>query len=168
MADPKTHLRDWLRDAHAMERQAISMLSAQADRLETYPELRAAVRRHLEETRTQAERLAECLKTLGEDTSTVKDLGGRLAAFAQGLGGMMAEDEAVKGGLAAYAFEQMEIGAYRVNIAAAEAAGEPGIARVLEDILREEMAMADWLYDHLPDLAVDFVGRDAVDAPAKR
>lgn len=168
MASPKEHLRDWLRDAHAMEQQAISMMTSQVERLETYPELRAAIARHLEETRSQADRLAECLTLLGDDTSTLKDLTGRLVAFGQGLTGMMVEDEAVKGALASYAFEHMEIGSYRVNVAAAEAAGEATIARVLEQIMKEEMAMADWLYEHLPRITAEFVTRDAVDAPAKR
>lgn len=45
------HLNDWLRDAHAMEKQAETMLTAQAERLEHYPELRARIVQHIEETR---------------------------------------------------------------------------------------------------------------------
>tara|TARA_R100000049_G_C1878897_1_gene35970 strand:+ start:207 stop:329 length:123 start_codon:yes stop_codon:yes gene_type:complete len=35
------YLEDWLRDAHAMEKQAEEMLKAQAKRIEHYPALRA-------------------------------------------------------------------------------------------------------------------------------
>lgn len=168
MADPRDHLRDWLRDAHAMEQQAITMLNAQVDRLETYPELRAAISQHLAQTRTQATRLGDCLTQLGDDTSALKDLTGRMVAFGQGMAGMLVEDEVVKGALASYAFEQMEIGSYRLMVAAADAAGEPAIARVLEEILAEEQTMADWLYANLPTITVEFMARDAADAPAKR
>ncbi len=55
MADtPQDHLLDWLRDAHAMEEQAITMLEAQASRLENYPALRRRVQEHLHQTRAQA------------------------------------------------------------------------------------------------------------------
>ncbi|MBK5960204.1 hypothetical protein CCR97_18640 [Rhodoplanes elegans] len=45
-------LLDWLRDAHAMEKHAEQMLSNTASRLEHYPELRAKIERHLEQTVT--------------------------------------------------------------------------------------------------------------------
>lgn len=34
---------DWLRDAHAMEKQAESMLEAMAKRIDNYPDLRARI-----------------------------------------------------------------------------------------------------------------------------
>ncbi len=37
------HYHDWLRDAHAMEKQAKSMLESMASRIDNYPELRAQV-----------------------------------------------------------------------------------------------------------------------------
>lgn len=166
--DPKEHYLDWLRDAHAMEQQAITMLEAQAERLETYPDLRAAVSRHLEETRSQAKSLERCLVRLGEDTSTLKDLTGRLTAFGQGLVGGMVEDEVVKGALSSYTFEHMEIGSYRLLIAAADVVGDLETKAVLEQILEQEVAMADWLYNHLPVVTAEFLLRDASDIEAKR
>lgn len=166
--DPKGHFLDWLRDAHAMEQQAISMLEAQSERLETYPELKAAILRHLDETRIQAQMLERCLVRLGDDTSTFKDMTGRLMAFGQGLVGSMVEDEVVKGALASFAFEEMEIGTYRLMIAAADVVGDAETKAVLEQILDEEVAMADWLYDHLPVVTAEFLRRDAADVAAKR
>ena len=43
MATPRENLLDWLRDAHAMEQQAESMLKGQAERLEHYPELKGRI-----------------------------------------------------------------------------------------------------------------------------
>ena len=45
------HYHDWLRDAHAMEKQAESMLESMASRIDNYPELRARIEQHLSETR---------------------------------------------------------------------------------------------------------------------
>ena len=38
MTTARENLADWLRDAYAMEGQAISLLKTQIDRLENYPE----------------------------------------------------------------------------------------------------------------------------------
>ncbi|HAN7072703.1 TPA: ferritin-like domain-containing protein, partial [Escherichia coli] len=47
------HYHDWLRDAHAMEKQAESMLESMASRIDNYPELRARIEQHLSETKNQ-------------------------------------------------------------------------------------------------------------------
>ena len=49
------HLLAWLRDAHAMEEQAETLLSSQISRLKHYPDLRGKLEEHLEETRRQAQ-----------------------------------------------------------------------------------------------------------------
>jgi Uncharacterized protein conserved in bacteria len=46
------HYHDWLRDAHAMEKQAESMLESMASRIENYPDLRARIEQHSNETKT--------------------------------------------------------------------------------------------------------------------
>jgi ferritin-like metal-binding protein YciE len=118
------HLKDWLRDAHAMEQQAESMLQAQADRLDHYPVLRARIVEHIEETRWQRDQLEGCLSRLDSSPSLVKDMGGRMMAFGQAMAGMMMTDEVVKGSMASYVFENIEIATYTVLIAAAGMAGD--------------------------------------------
>jgi ferritin-like metal-binding protein YciE len=161
MANPEDNFTDWLRDAHAMEKQAETMLTSMAGRLEHYPDLKARIERHVEETRHQAHELESCLERRGVATSAMKDFAGRMAAMGQGLTGMMASDEVVKGAMAGYAFEHMEIAAYRTLIAAAEAVGDAQTKAVCERILAEEVAMADWLEQHLPSVAQTFLQRDA-------
>jgi len=86
------NLNDWLRDAHAMEQQADKMLNAQAERLEHYPALRARIVQHIDETRWQLGQLEECMNRRGISNSVIKDLGGKLAAFGQAMGGMTVSD----------------------------------------------------------------------------
>jgi ferritin-like metal-binding protein YciE len=155
------NLNDWLRDAHAMEAQAEQMLSANASRIENYPELAARVRQHLEETRSQRQRLEACMQRRGISTSTMKDLSGMFSAFMQGAGQSMASDEVVKGAMTSYAFEHFEISAYRCLTAAAETAGDTETARVCGEILREEEAMASWLADQLPSVTRTYLQRAA-------
>lgn len=169
MTERTEHLLDWLRDAHAMERQAEQMLSAQAARLENYPALRQRIELHLEETRGQQQTLEAILRRLGAEPSTMKDLGAKLMAFGQAVGGMTVSDEVVKGAMSGYVFENMEIAAYTVLIAAAGALGDEQTQRDCEGILMQEVAMANWLLENLPELTHAFLERsEAPGVTAKR
>ncbi|EHA13605.1 ferritin-like domain-containing protein [Halomonas sp. HAL1] len=157
------HLVDWLRDAHAMEKQAEKMLQSQAHRLEHYPQLQQRIEEHIEETENQSKKLEHCLTLLGANTSSIKDMGAELTAFGQAVGGMMAEDEVVKGGIASFAFENFEIASYKAIIKAADMASQPEVSQVCKEILQEEIAMADWLSKHLDDTTQQFLERDKDD-----
>jgi ferritin-like metal-binding protein YciE len=155
------NLNDWLRDAHAMEEQADKMLNAQAERLEHYPELRARIVQHIEETRGQRQILDGILTRRGISNSVVKDIGAKLMAFGQSVGGMTVSDEVVKGAMAGYVFENLEIASYTSLIAAAKAAGDTATAASCEQILVQEKAMAAWLLEHLPQITQAFLVRSA-------
>jgi ferritin-like metal-binding protein YciE len=65
----------------------------------------------------------------------------------------------VKGAMASYTFEHMEIAAYRVLIAAAEAVGDAQTKSTCEQILKEELSMASDLEASLPDLTRKYLSR---------
>ncbi|UAW97510.1 ferritin-like domain-containing protein [Halopseudomonas nanhaiensis] len=163
------NLVDWLRDAHAMEQQAETMLKAQSERLEHYPELRARIEEHITETQGQRELIEQCLARYDASPSGIKDFGGKMMAFAQGVGGSIMTDEVVKGAAMGYVFENLEIASYTVLIAAAKEVGDTETQRACETIIEQEIAMAQWLKDHLPQVVSAFLTRDAApDAVAKR
>lgn len=85
MTDPRENLLDWLRDAHAMEQQAERMLKAQASRIDNYPQMKARIEQHLEETRGQQKMLEGCLERLGSSPSALKDTMGMMAAAGQAI-----------------------------------------------------------------------------------
>ena len=163
MTDPREHLLDWLRDAHAMEQQAEQMLKSQASRIDNYPKVKARIEQHLEETLGQQKLLEGCLERLDSSPSAVKDTMGMMAATGQALGGMFASDEIVKGAMASYVFEHMEIASYTSLIAAAQQAGDAETQRVCEQILAQEQAMAQWVIDNLPEVTQAFMLRDATE-----
>jgi ferritin-like metal-binding protein YciE len=162
MASAEERLMEWLRDAHAMEQQAETMLSGVARRIENYPELKAKMEQHLETTRRQAKRVEECIKRHNGSTSTIKDTAAKMVAMGQAMSGLFVGDEIVKGSLANYTFEHMEIAAYRILIAAAEAVGDTETARVCREILREEEEMADWLERNLPSVTQQYLRREEI------
>jgi ferritin-like metal-binding protein YciE len=168
MAHARDNFIAWLRDAHAMEEQAITMLTAQSRRIENYPDLKVRIDLHLEETKAQAAALGKLLERFPTGTSTLKDIAGKLAATAQGLGGIFTKDEVVKAAMASYAFEHVEIASYRVLIAAADELEETEAKAVFEGILQEEIAMAEWLGANLADVTRVFLMRDERELLAKR
>lgn len=159
MSEKREWLVQWLRDAHAMEEQGETMLSGLLNRVENYPELSSRIRQHLEETRAQAARLVRCLDALDEGSSMLKDAAGKLMAMGQAVSGVFAGDEVMKGSLASYTFEHMEIASYTMLVAAAKSLGETEIAAACEQNLREEIAMADWLKQNLPATTQQFLAR---------
>lgn len=159
---------DWLRDAHAMEAQAETMLNAQIGRLETYPAVKMRMEQHLRETEAQRAALRRLLESHGESASGLKDTMGKIMAAGQGLSGVFASDEVMKGALAGYTFEHMEIASYRMLITGAQELGLTDAAAVLEPILQEEIAMADWLGENLAPLTRSFLARSESDLQAKR
>lgn len=159
MSDKREWLIQWLRDAHAMEEQAETMLNGLLNRIENYPELSNRISQHIEETKNQAARLKRCLDSLGEGSSMLKDAAGKLMAMGQAVSGVFAGDEVMKGSLASYTFEHMEIASYTILIAAAKSLGETEVASACEENLREEIAMAGWLKDKLPATTQQFLAR---------
>lgn len=168
MTTPRDTLAAWLRDAHAMEGQAITLLSTQIDRLKNYPEALPRLRSHLEETKAQRAAVEACLERLGESTSSLKDGTMKVAANVQGLMHMMSSDEVLKNALASAAFEQFEAASYKMLACAARAAGEPEIASTCETIMEQEVAMADWVWGELEPITEKYLKREAVGAEAKR
>lgn len=103
------HYHDWLRDAHAMEKQAESMLESMAGRIDNYPDLRARIEQHVNETKRQITVLEEILDRNEISRSVIKDSMSKMAALGQSIGGMFPSDEIVKGSISGYVFEQFEI-----------------------------------------------------------
>ncbi|GAB3086479.1 ferritin-like domain-containing protein [Bordetella muralis] len=160
---------DWLRDAHAMEEQAETMLKSMASRIENYPDLHQRIQRHIEETREQQRLVRSCIERRGGDTSMLKDLTAKAMATFQGFSGVFASDEVVKGSLFSFAFENLEIAAYSQLKEAAAFVGDVETAEICERILLEERAMAQWLEHNSPALVRHFLARaQNPEAQAKR
>ncbi|MCV2958401.1 DUF892 family protein, partial [Escherichia coli] len=106
------HYHDWLRDAHAMEKQAEKMLESMASRIENYPELRSRIEQHISETKNQLSQLESILDRNNISRSVIKDSMSKMAAFGQSIGGIFPSDEIVKGSISGYVFEQFEIACY--------------------------------------------------------
>ncbi|MEG3150112.1 DUF892 family protein [Sphingomonas sp. ZT3P38] len=146
-----------LRDAHAVEHQALALMDRQLDRLENYPEVEQRMRSHRLETEHQIERLDLILERMGESHSALKDtalaLSGNMAALAHTLAG----DEILKNSFANFAFENFEAASYKALITVAEHGSFADAIPLLRETLEEELAMAQFCDDVLPRVTRRFL-----------
>lgn len=141
-----------LRNAHAVEKQALSIMTPQVARLEHYPEVAERLRLHIDETNGQIERLDELLASFETSGSALKDaalsMSGGMAAITHSFAG----DEIVKNSFANFAFEHFEIAAYKSLLVLAEDGGFAQAMTPLRQTLDEEQSMARWIDEALPSV----------------
>lgn len=160
-----TSLRDTyitgLRNAHALEAQAIQLCERQVERLENYPEMRERLREHLDESRRQQERIERILQGLGTSHSTLKDIGTSIMGNLAAIGQAVMQDEVMKNTFSTYAFEHFEIASYRALLEMADAAGDSIGPPLLQQSLEEEIRMAEWIDQHLRQNVRRYIEREA-------
>ena len=156
----KDHLIAWLRDAHAMEAATIDNLERLIGRIkDDYPQLKSQLQRHLEVSRRQREEIERQLKQLGSDTSTLKDLAMRLSGRLEPLLAGVTPDDLPKHCIAAHGWEHFEIGSYRSMLGAAQEMGMTDLQQMCERFIREEQEMAQFLFEHLPEITRQYLQR---------
>jgi ferritin-like metal-binding protein YciE len=149
-----------LRNAHAMEVQARELMERQSERLSDYPEVQARAQTHLRETEGQLNRLEQCLSSMGESSSTLKDTTQSVMGNMMALGHSMAGDEILKNTFANNAFEHFEIAAYKSLLTLCGPAGADSARALLEQSLKEEEAMAAWVDDNIPIVTLAYLDRE--------
>jgi len=161
--DLTMQLRKYLADAHAIEQQAIEMLS-KAPELGGDTQLSHLYEEHLVETREHAEMVKARLDALGGDNSTLKDLAMRMGAL--NWGSFFAAHPDTPGKLAAftYAFEHLEIGGYEQLKRVARRAGDEATATTAEQILTQERTAAEriaGMFDEAVTASLEALGVEA-------
>ncbi|HEY7811147.1 MAG TPA: ferritin-like domain-containing protein [Allosphingosinicella sp.] len=146
-----------LQNVHAVEQQALALMDRQLDRLAHYPEIAERLRAHRLETEDQIRRIDDILQSLGERSSGLKDMALSFMGNIAALSHLPAADEVLKNHLVNAAFENYEIASYTSLIALGEAGGFPTATALLAETLKEEVAMAAWVQDSLPDLTRKYV-----------
>ena len=141
-----------LRNQHAVETQAIGTIKNQLGRMEKYPELHAQMQQDFQRSETQAARLDQLLAKRDTAKSATKEVVTGAVATVAGLIHATSDDEVLKNVLAAIGYKAYEISSYKVLITMANAAGASEDVSVLEQSMKEEQEMGDWLGTHLPDI----------------
>jgi ferritin-like metal-binding protein YciE len=157
MPDVNEYYLTGLRNQHSVEGQAVSTIEAQLSRMADYPELHAKMQQEIESSKTQATRLETLLSKHGTSASAAKETVTSVVGKVSGLVHVTAPDEVVKNVMAAIGFKAYEIASYKALITMAEAAGAQDDVAVLKQSQTEEMALGDWLGEHLPGFVTQFL-----------
>ncbi|SDH20236.1 ferritin-like domain-containing protein [Pelagibacterium luteolum] len=157
-----------LKNAHAMEKQALSILKPQASRIESYPDMKARIEQHISETEQQIQRLETIFDQVDESHSGFKDMilsvGGAMAALSHAAAG----DEVLKDTFANYAFEHYEIAAYKSLIQIGDRLALGDASALLRQTLDEEERMAQWIDEHIGLVTDQYLVLQKADQQAKR
>ena len=155
-----------LRNRHGLEVQALQIMNRQVERLENYPEVEQSLRRHIQETEGQRQRLEDAMSQLGETPSAIKEAAmgfmGNMAAIVHSP----ADDEIIKNMLANHGFENYEIAAYKSLLLMAEAASFTNVSG-FQQSLREEQAMAQAVADMIEPVTRKYIQLTEQNAKAK-
>ncbi len=157
----------WLRDAHATEAQAATMLRGTASRNEDYPEFSRLLREQADISDGHAKAIDQCLDARGSSTSFVKDAAAQITALGQSVSGMVVGDEVMKAALATTTFARMQTASARIVTAAAGTAGDAETERVCEAMANANERFAIELEELLPKLTVDYLAREAGDETSR-
>ncbi len=150
-----------LRNQHAVETQAIGTIQNELPRMKSYPDLHQKMSEDKQRSEEQAARLDRLLAKHDTRKSTVKEMTTGAVATVSGFIHSGASDDVLKNVLAAVGFKAYEIGSYKVLVALAQASGATEDVAVLEQSMREEQEMGDWLGSHLPNLVRAFLSQKA-------
>ena len=148
-----------LRNQHAVETQAIGTIQNELPRMKAYPDLHGQMQRDKERSTEQAARLDRLLAKHGTSASLAKEAVTGTVATVAGFVHAMSSDEVLKDVLAAVGYKAYEIGSYKVLITLAEAAGASEDVPTLDQSMKEEQEMGDWLGSHLPAFVHAYLGQ---------
>ena len=164
MADSNTVMDVYLtglRNQHLVETQAIGTIQNEMSYMEAYPDLLAKMKTDKQRSETQAARLDDLLARHGSSKSIAKEAIVGAVATVAGFAHIGANDDVLKNVLAAIGYKAYEIASYKALIALAEAAGADQDKGALEQSMKEEQEMGDWLGSHLPDLVRAYLAHKA-------
>lgn len=139
-----------LKNAHALEHQAMALMDRQIEHLANYADVEQQLKMHRGETERQIERLETIFEQLGENPSVLKDFAMTFSGNMAALGHTFAPDEILKNSFANYAFESFEVASYSALIIIAEEGGFDEALPLLQQTLGEEQAMQQWIAKTLP------------------
>jgi len=166
----RDQLITWLGDAHAMEVGIVTTLEKHISDAKRQPKVKAALTKHLRETKKHATAMKQALASLGGSHPALREGLSKVVNMVAGLGTSVASDTSVKNAIADFATEHFEIACYTSLVQTATELGEKRIAQTCKSVLREEEAMARTLKGLFPQINAAYLAtleNDEEDAPVR-
>lgn len=162
----RRQLIKYIEDAHALESHLVQTLGDHVKDAQDEPMIRQKIEQHLRETEVHRERLEQRLNALGVGKPGMKTsisglFGQVMGSIAGSRGTGLAKDVRDE-----YVSECMEVAQYLQLITVAQAVGDMDTARVAQSNLRDEIAMQQWLIEHVPEATLRNLAKEGVQLPA--
>jgi ferritin-like metal-binding protein YciE len=164
--DLRDKLVTYIQDTYALENQIVDVLEKHEKDAQEYPDIQAMVHRHLEETKQHRQRMEQRLAAYNEKPSAMKDVAANLMANLIGALSGWRTDAVAKNARDEYVTEHMEIAAYGLLMATAEAYGDTETVHACSLNLADEIRMASLLEQQFPRIAILALRRDKIDVSA--
>jgi ferritin-like metal-binding protein YciE len=145
----RQNLIEYLQTAFAMENEVFEILQRQIDYLGHRSELHQRLERHLRATDRQRRRMADRLEAYGEAPGMLANATSKLKGNLIGISGLLGTNKTSQLLRDDYVTEHMEIATYTALIAVADAYGDLVTVRDAKLSLKEELAMAEWLFERI-------------------
>ncbi len=166
----------YLNEAHSTEQALVRVLQSQIA-MTPRGSYRTGLERHLDETRSHADRVARRLQELGEGSNplmavvgTVETVVGQVLALGKTpfdlLRGSGGEEKVLKNAKDACATEALEIATYTALERLAQSVGDEDTAKLAASILADEEKMLQRVLREIPKLTDAVVGADVKGQPS--
>jgi ferritin-like metal-binding protein YciE len=159
-ATAQQELVKYLTEAHAMEKQAEALLKHGAE-IVGDDEIARIFRAHELQTQEHGRYIAERLEAHGESPSKLKDAAMQAGALGIGMVAQASPDTPIRLATVAFAFENLEIAAYRLLRDLARRANDVETVSVVERILEQEEAAAQLVAGCFPRMLELALGEPA-------
>ena len=146
-----------LEDAHAIETEALEMLTALAQ-AETDPELRSALERHHAETRELRTRVEACLRERGRGTSSRKERQAFLSATVKGFSESLRGTSSPRNIGDWYVTEHREVAAFAIVARLGDRLGADDVAQLGRDAAMLHATMGEYAAGWFDYLVESLVG----------
>ncbi|HEV8191882.1 MAG TPA: DUF892 family protein [Ktedonobacterales bacterium] len=163
--DLRDKLVTYIQDAYALENQLVEVLEKHEREAQDFPDIQALIHEHLDETKQHRQRMEECLATYNEKPSAMKGAATTLMGNLLGAVSGGRTDTIAKNTRDEYVTEHMEIAAYGLLMATAQAYGDTQTVRACELNLRDEIRTASLLEQQFPRVALLALRQDKIDVP---
>ncbi len=158
----RNKLISYIQDAYAMENHFVEILEKQVKATQKFPDIQAQIQNHLEATKQHRQRMEDRLGFYNTKPSAVKEAVTSAMGNVAGAAAGARTDSLANDARDDYATEHLEIAAYELLIATAQALGDRDTIQACEMNLRDEVVMAHWLETHMGRTALLSLREDGV------
>jgi ferritin-like metal-binding protein YciE len=155
-----------LEDVYALESHLVQMLDDHAKDAQDAPVIRQKIEQHLRESELHRDRIEQRLNALGAGKPGFKTTMSNIIGQVLGAASGSRTNPLAKNARDEYACEHLEIASYVELITLAQSLGDVETVRTAKLNLRDEVAMQQWLIQHLLEVTLLGLQREGVQVPA--